>query len=155
VENINTVYQLDSDPALSPAEQTLNAAVQRIALSPQSRHPNGLGGIPAISGDIKLPVVSLHTLGDLFVPFSMEQIYAQRVADHGKSDMLVTRAIRDVGHCGFTVAEQENAFADLVNWVENGVKPVGDDVLDPAIVAGPNFGCAFTTTKRAYAPACP
>ena len=155
VENENTVYQLDSDPALSPEEQLLNDTIQRISLDPQSRHPNGLGGIPAISGNIRIPVQSLHTLGDLFVPFSMEQIYAQRVSDYGKSNLLVTRAIRDVGHCGFTPLEQQNAFADLVNWVENGVKPVGDAVLDPAVVAGPNFGCAFTTTKRAYAPACP
>lgn len=155
VENENTVYQLDSDPALSPAEQVLNNSVQRISLHPSSRHPNGLGGIPAISGNIRIPVLSIHTLGDLFVPFSMEQIYAQRVADNGKSDLLVVRAIRDVGHCGFTVDEQANAFADLVNWVENGVKPAGDDVLTPATVADPNFGCTFTTAKRSYAPACP
>jgi len=82
-------------------------------------------------------------------------IYAGRVAANGKSDLLVTRAIRDVGHCGFTALEQENAFADLVNWVENGVKPAGDNVLDAATVAGPSFGCTFTTAKRPYAPACP
>lgn len=153
--NIDTVYQLDSDPALNAEEQALNDSIRRLELVPQARHPEGLGGIPAISGDLRIPTVSLHTLGDLFVPFSMEQIYAQRAADEGKSDLLVVRAIRDVGHCGFTIAEQENAFADLVNWVENGVKPAGDDVLDPVEVANPDFGCAFTTAKRSYAPACP
>ena len=38
----------------------------------------------------------------------------------------------------------EIAFSDLVNWVENGTKPAGDDVLDPAVVASPDFGCQFT-----------
>lgn len=154
-ENENIVYQLDSDPALNPDETQLNDDIRRLALDPQARHPEGLGGIPGISGDLRIPVLSMHTLGDLFVPFSMEQIYAQRAADHGKADLLVSRAIRDVGHCGFTTLEQENAFADLVNWVENGVKPAGDPLLDPAAVADANFGCAFTTSKRTYAPICP
>ena len=36
------------------------------------------------------------------------------------------------------------AFADLVTWVEDGVRPAGDDVSDPAAVADPDFGCQFT-----------
>ena len=39
-------------------------------------------------------------------PFHMEQVYAQRVADHGASDLLVTRAIRDIGHCFFSQDER-------------------------------------------------
>ena len=78
----------------------------------------------------------------------MEQIYAERVAGHGKSHLLVQRVIRDVGHCGFTTAEQEVAFADLVNWVENGIKPLGDDVLNPIVVANPKYGCQFTPVRH-------
>ena len=112
-----TVYQLDADPALSPDETALNASVRRVAHDPQGRHPNGLANIPPIVGNFRIPVLSLHTIGDLFVPFSMEQIYARRAAAQGTSDLLVQRAIRDHDHCGFTVLEQERAFADLVNWV--------------------------------------
>jgi hypothetical protein len=89
-------------------------------------------------------MLSLHTLGDLFVPFHMEQEYARRVADHGASDLLVQRATRDFGHCAFTPAEMVTTFVDLVRWVEDGVKPAGDDVLNPAAVAAPDFGCRFT-----------
>lgn len=149
--NMGTVYQLDGDPALSPDEVKLNASVQRVATSPQGAQPNGLANIPPIAGEMTIPVVTLHTLGDLFVPLSMEQIYAKRA---GQSDLLVARAIRDVGHCGFTVAEQERAFADLVAWVEQGIKPAGDAILDPVAVANPAFGCQFTLVKRPYAPAC-
>ena len=35
-------------------------------------------------------------------------------------------------------------FSDLVRWVEQGNKPVGDDVFTPSIVAHPAYGCAFT-----------
>lgn len=150
--NMGAVYQLDDDPEISGEEQDLNEQVLRVEPDPQGRHPNGLAHIPPISGNINIPVLSLHTIGDLFVPFLMEQIYAERVAAQGKSDLLVQRAIRDFGHCGFTTAEQESAFEDLVNWVVNDVKPAGDEVLDPEVVADPCFGCNFTLEERPYAP---
>ncbi|MEJ2169255.1 MAG: hypothetical protein P8X90_27410, partial [Desulfobacterales bacterium] len=86
--------------------------------------------------------------------FLMEKIYAERVAAQGKSDLLVQRAIRNVGHCAFTTAERESAFEDLVNWVVNGMKPAGDDILDPEVVADPNFGCNFTPVDHQYIPPC-
>ena len=147
-DNTDRVYQLDDNPALSTEEILLNNEVLRVAADPQGRHPNGLANIPSISGDIKIPVLSLHTVGDLFVPFLMEQIYAERVAANGKSGLLVQRIIRDVGHCGFTTAEQEVAFADLVKWVEQGIKPLGDNVLDPIVVKDPKYGCQFTPVRH-------
>jgi pimeloyl-ACP methyl ester carboxylesterase len=153
-DNTDTIYQIDAVPALSPDEIALNAAVLRVAQDPQGRHPNGLANIPPISGRLPIPVLSLHTIGDLFVPFSMEQIYARRVAAEGAADLLVVRAIRDHGHCGFAVLEEEQAFADLVTWVVNGTKPAGDDVLDPAAVADAKFGCAFSVPGHAGFPAC-
>jgi fermentation-respiration switch protein FrsA (DUF1100 family) len=154
-DNSMTVYQIDADPALSSDELALNAAVLRVAQDPQGRHPNGIANIPTISGNLPIPVISIHTIGDLFVPFSMEQIYARRAAEQGRADLLVQRAIRDHGHCGFAVPEEERAFADLVNWVEHGVKPAGDDVLTPAVVADPNYGCQFTLPGHAGYAACP
>lgn len=155
-DNTDSVYQLDDDPALSTEEKSLNRQVLRVAADPQGRKPNELANIPYISGKINIPVLTLHTIGDLFVPFLMEQVYARRVAANGKSDLLVQRVIRDVGHCGFTTPEQEIAFADLVNWVENGIKPLGDNVLDPSVVDDPMYGCTYTKTKRSYDyPGCP
>jgi fermentation-respiration switch protein FrsA (DUF1100 family) len=153
-DNDDTIYQIDADPALSPAELALNAAVLRVAQDPQGRHPNGLANIPTVSGRLPIPVLSLHTIGDLFVPFSMEQIYARRAAAEGAADRLVVRAIRDHGHCGFMVAEEEQAFLDLVNWVVNGVRPAGDDILNPAVVADPGFGCGFSVPGHAGFPPC-
>jgi fermentation-respiration switch protein FrsA (DUF1100 family) len=155
-DNSDTIYQIDATPALSPEEIVLNATVLRVAQDPQGRHPDGLGNIPAISGRLPIPVLSLHTIGDLFVPFSMEQIYARRAAAEGAADRLVTRAIRDHGHCGFAVPEEEAAFAALVNWVVNDVKPAGDDILNPAAVADPEFGCQFSVPGHlAFAPCTP
>ena len=160
VSNSDTVYQFDLDPALTAEELALNESVLRVSDEPQGRVPKGLANVPVVDGDIRIPVLTLHTLGDLFVPFSMEQIYAQRVAEQGASDFLVQRAIRDFGHCAFTPAELVQGFVDLVAWVEYGVKPAGDDVLDLVAVADPNFGCTFTSEDRLFPPplsipACP
>jgi alpha-beta hydrolase superfamily lysophospholipase len=77
---------------------------------------DGLRWIPKSNGEFKIPVVTLHTLGDLYVPFSMEQIYNKRVAAKGNSDWLVQRAIRGITHCDFTIKEQEEAFDDMIAW---------------------------------------
>ncbi len=144
VQNSDVVYQFDTDPALSAAETLFNSAVQRVTADPQGRRNNGIANVPPTTGDLRIPMLTLHTLGDLFVPFHMEQEYARRVADKGNSANLVQRATRDYGHCSFTPAELVTTFVDLVKWVEAGIKPEGDNVLDATEVASPNFGCKFT-----------
>jgi hypothetical protein len=84
----------------------------------------------------------------------MEQVYARRAIAAGTDDLLVQRAIRGRGHCEFLPAEVSTAFGDLVNWVVNDVKPQGDDILDPAKVAAPDFGCKFTPDDHPLVPAC-
>ena len=155
VDNIGVVYQFDGDPALSSDEQDLNNNVARVAADPQARNPNGLAQVPVVSGDIGIPVLTLHNLGDLFVPVNNEIAYAERVASHGKSDLLVQRAIRGVLHCDFTAAEFSTAFVNLATWVEAGIKPAGDDFLDPIQVADSSFGCAFTDGAHLLGTPCP
>lgn len=144
VQNSDVEYHFDTDPALTPGERAFNEEIQRITADPQGRRINGIANVPPTTGDLRIPMLTLHTLGDLFVPFHMEQEYARRVAAHGASDLLVQRATRDFGHCSFTPIEFVTAFTDLVGWIESGARPAGDDVLDPAVVADPNYGCRFT-----------
>lgn len=144
LDNTDVIYQFDTDPMLSAAELAFNDGVVRVAQDAQGRSPNGLSQVPPILGDPSVPVLTLHNLGDLFVPFHNEIVYGNEVAANGKSDLLVQRAIRGVGHCGFTGTELVTAFVDLVTWVATGVKPAGDDVTNPTAVADPDFGCVFT-----------
>ena len=151
VDNTDAVYQFDNNPALTDAEQALNDAVVRVAQEPAGRVEHGTNNVPVVNGTPDIPVLTLHDIGDLFVPFSMEQVYAERVAAAGRSNLLVQRAIRGVGHCEFSAEEMVRGFTDLVNWVETGVRPPGDEVT-PAAVADPNYGCAFTTVTRDFGP---
>lgn len=136
-------YTIDGDAAGSLA---LNQAVLKWEAAADANRPrtDGLRWVPALNGEFKVPMVTLHTLGDLTVPFSMEQIYQKRAAARGSSAWLVQRAIRGVSHCDFTVAEQVAAFEAMIKWEHDGVKPAGDDVVTPATVAAPTYGCRFT-----------
>ena len=136
-------YTIAGDVAGSTA---LNASVIKLTAAPDANRlrTDGLRWIPKINGEFKIPVVSIHTLGDLFVPFSMEQTYQKRVAAKGNSGWLVQRAIRGVSHCDFTVAEQVTAFDDMIKWEGGGAKPGGDDVVTAATVAAPTYGCTYT-----------
>lgn len=136
-------YTIDGDAAATAA---VNAAAQKVSADPlaNARRADGLRWIPKVHGDFSVPVVAIHTLGDLFVPFSMMQIYRQRAEAKGNGNRLVTRAIRGISHCDFTVAEQAEAFDAMVTWEKGGAKPAGDDVVTRAVVAAPTYGCTFT-----------
>ncbi|MDG9674394.1 hypothetical protein [Micromonospora sp. DH14] len=141
----------------------VNATVRRVAPENlRQRLLPTLTEVPRIAGRPTAPVLSLHGLGDLFVPFSMEQAYATDVARHGRSRLVVQRAIRATQHCEFSPAEAGAAWDDLVSWVRTGKRPAGDTVTDPAVVARPDYGCRFSDrdayaagvgTRRLY-PAC-
>jgi hypothetical protein len=153
--NVGTVYRFtNATGPLSPAATQLNASVLRVARTetgtqgikywtsgPLKGTPEG---IPSVVGNPGIPVLSLHGIGDLFVPFSMDQIYAQRMAAHHEAQLFVSRAIREIGHCNYTQSELASGFAALVNWVHTGHRPEGDQILNPQVVAKPTFGCRFT-----------
>jgi hypothetical protein len=142
----------------------INRTVQRVA--PENiteRLSPFLTQVPHIDGRPQAKVLSLHGLGDLFVPFGNEQAYQADVARHHQSQLLVQRAIRTTQHCEFSAQEAGTAWDDLVSWVTTGHRPAADTVSDAATVSRPDYGCQFsdraayqagTGTRRLY-PACP
>ena len=142
-QNVDTDYR-----SASPVD--LNADVRRVAPRDTfSRQTYRLTQVPRIAGRPGVPVLSLHGLGDLFVPFSMEQAYARDVARHGQRRLLVQRAVREAGHCEFTPREAGKAWNDLTRWVESFDqrrvrRPRGDRILNARTVARPRFGCRWT-----------
>lgn len=140
----------------------VNATVQRVRVANlPARLSNRLSQVPRINGRPRVPVLSLHGLGDMFVPFSMEQIYASEVARRHRSRLLVQRAIRTAQHCEFSAVEAGTAWDDLVRWVDTGRRPAGDVTTKPRVVARPDYGCRFsdpaayaagTGTRRLFEP---
>jgi len=147
LDTTSLFYKVDaSSSATTALDTSFNASAFKITPAPDANRlrSDGLRWIPLTSGDISVPVVTIHTLGDLFVPFKMEQVYRQRTVAKGTDKWLVQRAIRDVGHCAFTAAEGTAAFDAMIKWEAGGPKPAGDDVLTPTVIADPKYGCTFT-----------
>lgn len=149
-DNRRLTYQLDADAAVSVQEQELNENILRVRRN-RFADPEQflkLERIPTITGRLTVPMVTLHTTGDMLVPFHNQQVYAKRVAARGASEFLVQRAVRDTGHCTFDPVEAGEAFGAMYAWATFGVKPAGDDVLTPDVVADENYGCQFTRRTR-------
>jgi hypothetical protein len=144
--NQHTFYTF-SDQALFdlPQELALNRAVLRVpATATSSADALSPAELPVIHGDPGIPVLSVHGIGDLFVPLSMDQQYDAMMVAHGEGGLFVDRAIREVTHCGYTTNELSSAFSALVSWIDTGKRPAGDNILDPRVVSSPLFGCKFT-----------
>jgi hypothetical protein len=120
-------YRIDSGMGVD--EDELNRKIRRFApvAGTRSRETNPVFAEP--TGRLTVPVLTLHETGDAEAPFSLEQAYRRRTLAAGTSHLLVQRAIRWPGHCGIDGEVREQAFDDLVVWIERGVKPDGDDVL--------------------------
>ncbi|MBP2338150.1 hypothetical protein JOF41_004328 [Saccharothrix coeruleofusca] len=102
---------------------------------------------PRVEGRPTAPVLSPHDLGDLFVPFSMEQVYLGDATRNGRAHLVVQRdphgrALRvQPGRGGAP-------WRDLLAWVYRGERPAGDVVDDPPCRTGSPHRGAGTTCLR-------
>ena len=141
-------YRIDKGLGLS--EEELNANVRRFVPAPGSRSASENPVFAGFTGGITVPVLSVHTTGDAFVPFSLEQDYRRKAIAAGTDHLLVQRAIRRPNHCQFEAAELARAFDDLVAWMEDGVRPEGDNVFAEDLST---IGLRWTTPLHPEDPA--
>lgn len=105
----------------SSDDEALNAGVARFTAHPDTR--NMLEQWYEPTGNLKIPVVTLHATRDPVVSILHETAYAERVAAAGNSEMLLQRIYNRAGHMPFTVPEKIAALNDLANWARTGVRP--------------------------------
>ena len=117
------------DPGLGVTEEELNAKVRRIAPPEGARSRSANPAFAELTGRITVPVLAIHETGDGRVPWSNQQAYRRRTVAAGTAHLLVQRAVRWPGHCAFDGETREQAFDDLIAWIEQGTRPDGDDVL--------------------------
>jgi alpha-beta hydrolase superfamily lysophospholipase len=72
------------------------------------------------TGEIGIPVLTLHTVADNLVPVQHEAGYAERVRRAGAKHYLRQAFVDRVGHCAFTTAEMVAAVEALDSRVETG-----------------------------------
>ena len=142
----------------------VNATVRRVAPRTQRGTRSGLTEVPQIQGRPSVPVLSLHGIGDMQVPFSMEQIYRREAV--AKQAGTGPRPAGDPhsGHCEVSPAEVGSASTTRQLGQQPG-KPAGVVTTrhDPGDggrlplrlpVQRPGRVCRRTGTRRLYA-ACP
>lgn len=129
----NDAAQYTIDPGAGYTAEQLNEGVRRIAADPAERAKY------AFTGNLKAPLLTIHDTGDTFVPIYNEQVYRRLADAAGNGDRLVQRGVRRFLHCDFSQIERDRAFDDLIDWVKNGVKPQGEDLLGSLVDAGKLF----------------
>lgn len=82
----------------------------------------------SFNGQLKAPVVTLHTVADGFVVTEAESAYAQAVRSAGNSALLQQLYIGRAGHCTFTSAEIITALNQLMYRLDTGQWKDGQDV---------------------------
>jgi len=75
------------------------------------------------NGQLAVPVLTLHTVGDGLVQVEGEQAYGAVVKEAGDSGMLKQAFINRAGHCEFTPAETITALQNLETRVTMGKWP--------------------------------
>jgi pimeloyl-ACP methyl ester carboxylesterase len=118
-DNRGTAY---SGPFLDPtAAMVLNATVARYGASRDA--VNYLLRWYQPTGNLRMPVLTMHTTLDPDVPFGHQAVYAGIAAAAGESHQLAQRAVDRYGHCTFTPAETLTALSDLINWTVLDIQP--------------------------------
>ena len=128
-DNSDVTYTLGTPvvPALAPLLTNLiaaaNAGVERFTSPPAAQ--NFLTKYYVPSGDLEIPVITVHNLWDYLVPYFHEPAFQQIVQSAGATDMLLQRAVPDYGHCSNTAFRNTlvQSFLDLVTWTSTGEKP--------------------------------
>jgi pimeloyl-ACP methyl ester carboxylesterase len=110
-------------PQLIPVIQAMIAAsntrVTRYDLAPDAANYLAQNYLP--TGNLRIPVLSVHNFFDPLVPFFHETAYGSVASG---SNMLVQRTVPAYGHCTFSTSLVVGSFQDLVGWVTTGIKPV-------------------------------
>jgi pimeloyl-ACP methyl ester carboxylesterase len=118
----------------SSNDVSLNLRVKRVdadlpALVKLQRH--------SPTGDLRVPLVTLHTTGDVVAPYAHELLYAAKARPSNRGRFLPLPILR-YGHCEFTTSELLTGFA-LMLGAGNAAAPATGTVADAETSGAPEF----------------
>lgn len=77
-------------------------------------------------GQIKIPVIRLHMLGDYQIPYTLVQGYSDLITKNNNDDLYRTAYVDSTGHCNFSAAESLAAVEIVIKRIDSGQWPVTD-----------------------------
>ena len=84
----------------------------------------------SFDGNLRVPVLTMHTVGDGLVVPQEETVYGDSVRAEGKQDMLRQLFVRRAGHCAFSDGETITGIKAVIARLDTG--SWGDAGLTPA-----------------------
>jgi pimeloyl-ACP methyl ester carboxylesterase len=147
-KQVETLYRqagLDLSADLAELTRTASIAPDEAALDRADQ-------ISELTGDLRMPVLSIHTTHDVLAPVQVEEEYAETVTEAGDRALLRQAFVHRLGHCRFTPAELVSAVHAIEERVEVGhwtpaAEPAGLDA------AAEQLGLGEAEFVRDYRPA--
>ncbi len=132
--------------------------------TPITASPGAVGYLArnvAFNGEIHIPVLSMHTIGDGLIPVENEQAYGAVTDRDGNAAFLRQTFINRAGHCAFTPAETIADIQVLLNrlhtghWDSAALQPAALNASAAALGASFNIFEADVNGKATAMPAAP
>jgi len=147
IQNADHLYRLsDEDKAylgsigFTPAQieyllAEMNARTTVTAGNPQRQY---LEKYTDLTGDLRRPVVSIHSVYDGIANIASEGLLRDAVAAAHKDELLVQAFTDGIYHCGFSGDQLLSAIDAMEYWLDEGKKP-GPEFFPPNFGADPGF----------------
>ncbi len=110
----------------SDDDRALNEGVERFAADPQA--VAALAYDADLSGRIVLPTVTIHARYDPTVFVEHSAMYAQTVAEVGRSDLLVQTFTTETEHSRLSPPHYVALLEALEAWLDTGVRPTPEGI---------------------------
>ncbi len=89
-------------------------------IAPDAGSVEALNASSGLTGDLQVPVLTMHTTIDILAPVQVEQEYAEDVRSQGDNALLRQTFVDREGHCSFTPAEIAAGISVLEDRVISG-----------------------------------
>lgn len=124
-------------------DAALNEGVERF--SPDPRAVRDLAFDSDLTGDVHLPVVTMHAIGDPTAFIEHESAYRDSVTGAGNGEHLVQAFTREAEHSTLSASGYATVVDALHTWVETGTKPTSSTIAATCAAhdADHGTGCFF------------
>jgi hypothetical protein len=118
-EDRRTVAELYKRAGLD-LEADLDLLTETADITPDTGSVESLNSTSSLTGDLQMPVLSMHTTDDNLAPVQVEEEYREDVHGMGGAALLRQTFVARPGHCAFTAAEIGAGIAVLEDRVVSG-----------------------------------
>lgn len=128
-QNLDHIYSLTSNEIDYLATQGVDASALLVEMNArrdiEARLPSRkyVERYSDYTGNLKRPVITIHTTVDGLVHVANEGVYRETVSAAGKEDLLVQVYVESVGHCTFEPLQLYCTIQAMEFWLDRGIPP--------------------------------